>query len=330
MRRILVTGGGGSIGTALCRRLLLEPDTSVIAVDSCEYNLYRLLEEEGVDCTALLGDVRHEAIVESIFNEYQPHSVYHCAALKHVPMLQVEHNAMEAVRTNILGTFTVANAACRAGVQRVCHVSTDKAVNPISMMGATKTWSERIIKQFSHECPTTEWNIVRFGNVMGSSGSVIPRWEQQIMQGGPLTITHPRMQRWFMTISEAVDLVVAAMNGAHRPDNGAGVFVLDMGEVRPILEVANEVMARMGVIVPIAEIGIRPGEKLVEELVSSNEVVNESGVDGVFRLSGDQAGIDVETHVLRSLLELRRFQDCVRLIKDTVGYSGDDLLCESL
>lgn len=325
MNVALVTGAGGSIGSVLCERLIGR-GYKVIALDQSEYNLYRLHEKVPVRSAILplLVDVRHDAVVRSVIGEHAPQVVFHAAALKHVPLLQVQHNALEAVRTNILGTDTVLRAAHDYGVPKVVLVSTDKAVQPVSMMGATKTWAERLVVSYGQIARRTQFSAVRFGNVVGSSGSVVPLWEAQIAAGGPVTLTDRRMLRYMMSIEEAVDLLISA---SKQP---AGMYVLDMGELISMYDLAVQLIA--GREIAIEEIGIRPGEKLVERLYDPNhEWVAPTEEAKVLRISTDmQAPIFGDTLALRGLAEFRCFEECVDLIQKTIGWRGAHLLCESL
>lgn len=329
MRSILVTGAGGSIGTELCRKLASDPEVRVIAVDQCEYNLYKLTEVEGVSCVPLLADVRNSPVMMGLFSDYRPEIVYHAAALKHVPMLQIEHNAMEAIKTNASGTQVVADCAAEFNVSKFCLVSTDKAVNPVSIMGATKTWAELVVKSMAVYYPSTAWSIVRFGNVVGSSGSVIPRWIQQIKAGGPVTVTHPEMIRWFMTITEAVNLVVASSMLPSNVGGSANVYVLDMGEPKLVLDVAKRLISESGREIAITFTGVRPGEKLVEELIGPDEYVIEEDRK-IRKVLSPTVYFGVPTPLLLNLIEARKFKQSLDLIRQTVGYIGDELLCESL
>jgi FlaA1/EpsC-like NDP-sugar epimerase len=266
-KTVLVTGAGGSIGGSLCRRLAqLSPD-EVVMVDQSENGLYethRSVEWDGRFVT-LMGDVRHSAKMEAVFEDYQPDLVIHAAALKQVPMLENPHNLIEAVRTNVLGTNEIAHWSDQVGAKFVL-VSTDKAVNPSSILGLTKRVAELVI--------ATLWNgsnhsIVRFGNVMNSCGSAIPLFREQIERGGPVTVTDRRMTRYMMTLGQAVDLVLASF--ALPPQ----LHVLDMGNPIRILDLAH-MLIRMADKEPledvgITEIGIRPGEKLDEELFYPDE-----------------------------------------------------------
>jgi FlaA1/EpsC-like NDP-sugar epimerase len=275
-RTIMVTGAGGSIGSELCRQLAaLEPAT-LLLVEISEFGLYeihRQLESrcETVRIVPLLGSVCDEARMQEIVGAWRPDIIYHAAAYKHVPL--VEHNPAEGIRTNVFGTFTVARVAARLDVPNFVLVSTDKAVRPTSVMGATKRAAELVLQALNQVSPQTRFSMVRFGNVLGSSGSVVPLFRQQIRSGGPLTVTDSRVTRYFMTVREAAELVLQASAMA----SGGELFVLDMGEPVRIGDLARNMIELSGLTVrtkddpagdvEIAEIGLRPGEKLYEELL---------------------------------------------------------------
>lgn len=292
---MLVTGAGGSIGSEICRQAMRFCPERMLLVERCENALFEIDRELreawiGADITPLLADICERSRIEQIFRDYRPEVVFHCAAHKHVPMM--EANACEAVKNNVFGTKTVADAAAGFGAQSFVLVSTDKAVNPTSVMGATKRVAELYVQSKSGEAgrwggrdvrpsklptsppphlPTTRYTAVRFGNVLGSSGSVVPIFQRQIAVGGPVTVTHPEMRRFFMTIPEASQLVMQA--GAI--GRGGEVFVLEMGSQVKILDLAQELIRRNGLEpgrdIQIRFSGIRPGEKLYEELARDDE-----------------------------------------------------------
>ena len=266
---VLVTGGGGSIGSELCRQIAQLDPSRLVIVDVGEFNLYRIHLELSDACPSLplsivLADVCDTTAVERVFERYDPDVVFHAAAYKHVPML--EDQVREAVRVNVLGTHAVAYAAARHGAGRFVLVSSDKAVNPANAMGASKRLAEKVCHAVHDESPSTRFMVVRFGNVLDSAGSVVPLFRDQIARGGPVTVTDRGMERYFMTISEACQLVMAsAVLG-----KGGEVFVLDMGEPMRIAWLAEQMIRLSGKIpgedVAIELIGARPGEKLSEEL----------------------------------------------------------------
>ena len=280
-RVVMVTGAGGSIGSEICRRLLDLGPATLLLFDSSEANLYEIhsdltdrtngSETGVVQIEPLLGTITDEARLAEIVATWQPDLIFHAAAYKHVPL--VEHNIVEGVRTNALGTLTLARVAARAKVGQLILISTDKAVRPTNVMGATKRVAELIFQAFDRSSPATHFSIVRFGNVLGTSGSVVPLFRRQIRQGGPVTITDQRMTRYFMTAPEAAELVVQAS----AISEGGDVLVLDMGKPVRIRNLATNMIELAGLTIrdehnpggdiAIVETGIRPGEKLFEELL---------------------------------------------------------------
>ena len=275
---VLVTGGGGSIGSELCRQVARHSPRRLVILDIYENNAYEIQQElrrdyPELDLEVLIGSVRNTMRVDEIFREYRPDIVYHAAAHKHVPLMEDSPN--EAIKNNVFGTLKVAAAADRYGTGRFVMISTDKAVNPTNIMGASKRICEMIIQTFNKHYDT-EFVAVRFGNVLGSNGSVIPLFKKQIMAGGPVTVTHPDIIRYFMTIPEAVSLVLQA--GAYA--RGGEIFVLDMGKPVRILDLAKNLIRLSGYRVDedikIEFTGLRPGEKLYEELLMAEEGMTET------------------------------------------------------
>lgn len=281
-KRILVTGAGGSIGSELCRQLILARPAHLILLDHSEFALFDIDRElrglaPDLTITPILGSVADKALVTVLMQAKKIDLVLHAAAYKHVPM--VEANAIEGMRNNVIGTRTLALAARDAGVGRFILVSTDKAVRPTSVMGASKRFAEMIIQDMATRSTTTRFAMVRFGNVIGSSGSVIPLFAEQIAQGGPVTLTHPDVTRYFMTIPEATRLVLLAGTFAR----GGDVFVLDMGKPVAMRDVARKMIENAGLTVRDAEnphgdieiriTGLRPGEKLHEELLIGSDML---------------------------------------------------------
>ncbi len=275
---ILVTGGGGSIGSELCRQIAQHMPKQLLIFDIYENNAYEIQQEllqkyPKLDMAVLIGSVRNEARVESIFRTYRPDIVYHAAAHKHVPLMEDSPN--EAIKNNVFGTLNVAKAADAFGAKRFVLISTDKAVNPANIMGASKRICEMVIQNLNRSS-RTEYVAVRFGNVLGSNGSVIPLFKKQIEQGGPVTVTHPDIIRYFMTIPEAVSLVLQA--GAYA--KGGEIFVLDMGEPVKILDLARNLIQlsgyRVNEDIKIEFTGLRPGEKMYEELLLNEEGLQET------------------------------------------------------
>lgn len=284
-KTIVVTGAGGSIGSELCRQLAAIGPRQLLLVDQSEYALYKIhaeLEEtcnkHDIEITPLLASVTDQVRIAQIMRTFSPDTVYHAAAHKHVPL--VEHNVCEGVRNNVFGTLSVAIAAKDANVSEFVLISTDKAVRPTNVMGASKRLAEMVLQAFSETPQTTIFSMVRFGNVLGSSGSVVPKFRQQIRDGGPITLTHPEITRFFMTVPEAAQLVIQA--GAM--SSGGDVFVLDMGEPVKILELARRMVELSGLTVrdednPEGDIeiritGLRPAEKLYEELLIGDNPTN--------------------------------------------------------
>jgi FlaA1/EpsC-like NDP-sugar epimerase len=273
-KTVLVTGAGGSIGSELCRQVARYGPARLVLLELSEFNLYTLEQElgarfPGLPLVRLVGDVKDLAQLRHICTQHRPQVVFHAAAYKHVPLME-EGNAWAALRNNTLGTYHAALAAAEAGAERFVLISTDKAVNPTNVMGATKRAAERVVSQLAARHPGTRFMAVRFGNVLGSSGSVIPKFQEQIARGGPVTVTHPDIIRYFMTVPEAAGLVLQA---AAIGESGQ-VLVLDMGEPVKIVDLARELIRLSGHTVEeigITFTGLRPGEKLYEELLADQE-----------------------------------------------------------
>ncbi len=323
---VLVTGAGGSIGAELCRQIARVGPTRLVLVDNGEPGLFEiereLVDERGFRATAaVLADAGNETKVRQVFEKYRPAVVFHAAAYKHVPLM--EANPLEAVRNNTLVTRTVADAAVAFGAKRFVLVSTDKAANPKTVMGQSKALCEWLVEAWGHrDDTTTRFCAVRFGNVLGSSGSVIPIFRRQIARGGPVTVTHPEMTRFFMTIPEAVQLVVQA--GAI---GGRGqVYVLDMGEAVSILDLA-ETMIRLsgkepGRDIAIELVGARPGEKLHEELWSDGETVTPSDHEAILLVTRppiDPAWLEAELDELDRLVQAGETLDLVGRLNAIMG-----------
>lgn len=283
-KTVMVTGAGGSIGSELCRQILRHKPRALILFEQSEYSLYRIERElqainhvEGlnVELHPLLGNVAHRRRCEAVLRTFGVHTVYHAAAYKHVPL--VEHNVIEGVQNNVFGTLHVAEAAISAGVERFVLISTDKAVRPTNVMGVSKRMAELVLQGLAGRQSRTIFSMVRFGNVLGSSGSVVPLFRDQIRDGGPVTVTHPDIIRYFMTIPEASQLVLQAGSMGH----GGEVFVLDMGEPVKIADLARKMIHLMGLTekteerpdgdIEVIYTGLRPGEKLYEELLIGDD-----------------------------------------------------------
>jgi len=273
-KTVLVTGAGGSIGSELCRQLARFQPARLVLVELSEFNLYSIEQELGgafprLELVRLIADVKDLALLRAVFQRWRPQVVFHAAAYKHVPLME-EHNAAQALRNNTLGTYHAALVAAECGAERFVLISTDKAVNPTNVMGATKRAAEMVISALAAEHTGTRFMAVRFGNVLGSSGSVIPKFKEQIAKGGPVTVTHPEIIRYFMTIPEAARLVLQA---AAIGESGQ-VLVLDMGEPVKIVDLARDLIRMAGHTtdeIAIEFTGLRPGEKLYEELLADSD-----------------------------------------------------------
>tara|TARA_B100000003_G_C10926356_1_gene369307 strand:+ start:466 stop:2391 length:1926 start_codon:yes stop_codon:yes gene_type:complete len=286
-KRVLITGSGGSIGSELVRQCIKFEPAVLIMMEISELNLFKLdrelkAENSSILIKSILSDVRDPFIVDQIFNEYRPQVVFHAAAYKHVPIQ--ESFPWEAVKTNIFGTSNVAQSSAKYAIEKFVLVSTDKAVRPTNVMGATKRLAEFVIQDFNLSNSKTEFMSVRFGNVLGSSGSVIPIFKEQIKLGGPVTVTDPEMKRYFMSIPEASQLILQAGSLG----NGGEVFILDMGKPMKILDIANELIRLSGyepnIDIQIEFTGSRPGEKKIEELSLPNEQLDKTKHEKIFVL----------------------------------------------
>jgi len=295
-KTVLVTGAGGSIGSELCRQIASYRPESLVLFERYENSLHALLLElratfPAVGVLPIIGDVTVPERVAEVFRQTGPDLVFHAAAHKHVPLMEL--NPKEAVRNNVLGTRIVAEAALAAGVDRFVLISTDKAVNPTSVMGVTKRIAEQVIQGFNHR-GRTKYTVVRFGNVLGSNGSVVPLFTEQIRKGGPITVTDPEIKRFFMTIPEAVQLVLqASVIG-----QGGDVFVLDMGEQIKIVDLARNMIVLSGLVpgkdIEIQFTGLRPGEKLYEELFDESEQTEPTAHEKINRAVSPLAQADLD------------------------------------
>ena len=307
-KTVLVTGGGGSIGSELCRQAVAQRPKRLIIFDIYENNAYDIQMElrrthPELDLVVLIGSVRDRERVMQVFDRYRPDLVCHAAAHKHVPLM--ETSPFEAIKNNVFGTYNVAQAADRFGTQRFILISTDKAVNPTNVMGASKRLCEMIV-QMMNDRSATEYVAVRFGNVLGSAGSVIPLFRKQIRSGGPVTVTDKRVIRYFMTIPEAVQLIFQA--GAYA--RGGEIFVLDMGEPVRIDDLARNMIRLSGfepdVDIPVVYTGLRPGEKLYEELLLSGEGMQKTKNDLIYighEIAFDPAAFEENLMLLRAIPE---------------------------
>ena len=323
-KRVLVTGGGGSIGSELCRQIAAHNPKLLIIFDIYENNAYEIQQElirkyPNLKLEVLIGSVRNTSRIESVMEYYRPEVVFHAAAHKHVPLMEDSPN--EAIKNNVFGTYKTARAADKYGVKKFVLISTDKAVNPTNIMGASKRMCEMIVQTFS-KYSRTEYVIVRFGNVLGSNGSVIPLFKKQMEAGGPVTVTHPDIIRYFMTIPEAVSLVLQAGAYAH----GGEIFVLDMGEPVKIADLAKNLIRlsgyTLGVNMEIKYTGLRPGEKLYEELLMNEEGLQDTPNKLIH--IGKPIDFDMEKfeHQLQELYEIANrdsesIKDAVKIIVPT-------------
>ena len=329
-KAVLVTGAGGSIGSELCRQIARFKPATLMLFEQSEFALYTIEQElrstqPDLVCKFLIGDVRDTSRLDEVMDKYRPAVVFHAAAYKHVPLME-RHNAWQAVRNNVLGTWCVAQAAQRHGVAKFVLISTDKAVNPTNVMGASKRLAEMVCQGLQQPSPptplsegegSTRFVMVRFGNVLGSTGSVIPKFREQIAKGGPITVTHPDITRYFMSIPEAAQLVLqAGLMG-----KGGEIFVLDMGEPVKIVDLAKDLIHLSGLSegdIRIEFTGLRPGEKLFEELLADSEhtlptphpklriaqarVVNEAWLESLLAWVGTRATQD-DAEVKRILVQ---------------------------
>lgn len=320
-KTVLVTGGGGSIGSELCRQIASFSPEELIILDNYENNAYDIQQEllrkykQKINLHTVIASVREKNRLDQIFDNYKPELVFHAAAHKHVPLM--EDSPTEAIKNNVFGTLNVAQLSEKHKVEKFVLISTDKAVNPTNIMGATKRICEMIVQGMS-KIGTTEFVAVRFGNVLGSNGSVIPHFKKQIGAGGPVTVTHPEITRYFMTIPEATQLVLQAMSMA----KGGEIFVLDMGEPVRIIDLAKDLIRLSGMKpeedIRIEFTGLRPGEKLYEELLMEEEGLGSTSHQKIF--VGQPMDIDVR-QLHKQLEELRKMveREEREVVKDMVA-----------
>ncbi len=335
---VMVTGAGGSIGSELCRQIVTSGPSELVLLDNSEYALYNIQRELqelmesaelDVELVALLGSVQDQRRLESIYRTFDVQTVYHAAAYKHVPI--VEYNVAEGVANNVFGTWYAAEAARKAGVETFVLVSTDKAVRPTNIMGASKRFAEMILQGLSQNGTPTRFCMVRFGNVLGSSGSVVPLFREQIEAGGPVTVTHPEVSRYFMSITEAAQLVLQAS----AMGTGGDVFVLDMGEPVRIVDLARRMIrlsgyemdhdTHVGEHIDIEFIGLRPGEKLHEELLLGTNVEG-TGHPMIMRAEEECLPYTQIHEYLETLMEYCDTLDCdgiTAVLKDAVSGFGN-------
>jgi len=313
---ILVTGGGGSIGSELCRQIASYEPKSLLVFDIYENSAYDLQNEllqkykDELDIKVIIGSIRDKKRLDYVFSQYKPEIVFHAAAHKHVPLM--EFNPQEAVKNNVFGTLNLAECAHKYNCKKFVLISTDKAVNPTSIMGATKRIAELII-QYMNSVSHTKFSAVRFGNVLGSNGSVIPLFKKQIEYGGPITITHPEVTRYFMTIPEAVSLVI--QSGAMM--EGGEIFVLDMGEPVKIIDLAKSLISlsglELGVDIDFEYVGLRPGEKFYEELLISEDGVEITQNDKIFVEKTKEIDFDRYMQEIKSFV-VENLEDNIKVI----------------
>ncbi|WP_087974156.1 polysaccharide biosynthesis protein [Oceanobacillus rekensis] len=315
---VMVTGAGGSIGSEICRQLMRFTPKKILLLGHGEYSIYnidmelkRVYGDTETEIIPIIGDVQDRQRIFDVVNQHKPEIIYHAAAHKHVPLM--EYNPHEAVKNNIIGTRNVAEAADAFGVNKFVMVSTDKAVNPTNVMGATKRVAEMVVQDMAQRSKT-KFVAVRFGNVLGSRGSVIPLFKKQIERGGPVTVTHPDMTRYFMTIPEASRLVIQAGTLA----NGGEIFVLDMGEPVKIVDLARNLIKLSGYTedeIPIEFAGIRPGEKMYEELLGEDEVLPGEVYEKIYV----GRTVEVDSVLLLDLIDKFDCYDAVELKEELMG-----------
>lgn len=324
-KTVLVTGGGGSIGSELCRQIVKYDPKRLVILDIYENNLYDIemelrAEYPKLNLEAIVASVRDKARLNNVFETYKPEIVFHAVAHKHVPLM--EKSPLEAIKNNVFGTYNVVNCADEYGVEKFVLISTDKAVNPTNIMGASKRVCEMIV-QAKNKVSNTEYAAVRFGNVLGSNGSVIPLFKKQIERGGPVTVTHKDITRFFMTIPEAVQLILQAVTYA----KGGEIFVLDMGEPVKIYDLAVSLIKLLGyepnVDIPIEITGLRPGEKLYEEILMSEEGLTSTKHNKIFitePMSITMEELEEKLEKLKELLKLEKDEnsEVKRYIKEIV------------
>ncbi len=336
-KSVLVTGGGGSIGSEIARQIARFKPRVLILFDIYENNVYELQQEltakygHNLNLVVLIGSVRDSERLEEIFSIWSPSVIFHAAAHKHVPLMQ--DSPEDAVKNNLFGTYNVGKIAGEHGAKKMVLISTDKAVNPTNTMGATKRLSEMVMLSLNNQYPKTSYSAVRFGNVLGSSGSVIPLFKKQIEKEHRVTVTHPEIERYFMTIPEASRLVLQA--GSYAQDGD--IFVLDMGEPVKILDLAKELITLSGyepdVDIPIQFVGLRPGEKMYEELYLDEESLDKTAHEKIFTLhqNDDCAALKQEVSHLLDIIKLKSPQLIAKvnkLMSETIYYINEDGNCQ--
>jgi len=315
-KTILLTGAGGSIGSALAMRIATSGPRRLLLLESSEQNLYQIHTDlnglaDAAPHIPILGDIADRPLADDIFAQYRPEVVYHAAAFKHVPLM--EANPLAAIRNNALGTYALAKAVAQHAAGKLIMISTDKAVNPQSVMGVSKRVAELVLMTLSSE--KTRMSSIRLGNVLGSRGSVALLFLHQISRGGPVTVTHPEVRRYFLTLREAVGLVFTAAS----LDSRGGIWVPELGPPLKVLDLAEHLIRKAGFTpgddIPVAFIGLRAGDKMVEQLVSTRESKEDRGECGLHRVSGPQLSRDDLERAIGELAESSRQRDLAALIR---------------
>ena len=325
-KKVLVSGAGGTIGSELVNQIINYKPKEIILLDNSEFLLYKIekeIEEKNINIKInfLLADIKNSKRIDNIFDNNKPDIVFHAAALKHVPI--VEKNPLEGILTNIAGTINIAERCKKYNVAEMVLISTDKAVNPFSVMGVTKRISEKYCQSLA-ETSQTNFKIVRFGNVLGSTGSVVPLFQKQLEKGGPLTVTHPKMKRYFMTVREAVELVIQSATLENKTKK-RGIFVLEMGQPIAIIEIAEQLIRLAGLRpnkdIKIKFTGLRPGEKIKEELHYKNEKILKTKNKSIFIVKPKIASHEKLSKSLKNLIDLaknNKLEECYKIMSTIV------------
>ena len=325
-KKILVSGAGGTIGSELVNQIINYKPKEIILLDNSEFLLYKIekeIEEKNINIKInfLLADIKNSKRIDNIFDNNKPDIVFHAAALKHVPI--VEQNPLEGILTNIAGTINIAERCKKYNVAEMVLISTDKAVNPFSVMGVTKRISEKYCQSLAGTSQTN-FKIVRFGNVLGSTGSVVPLFQKQLEKGGPLTVTHPKMKRYFMTVREAVELVIQSATLENKTKKG-GIFVLEMGKPIAIIEIAEQLIRLAGLRpnkdIKIKFTGLRPGEKIIEELHYKNEKISKTENKSIFIVKPKIESYEKLSKSLKNLIDLaknNKLEECYKIMSTIV------------
>ena len=325
-KKVLVSGAGGTIGSELVNQIINYKPKEIILLDNSEFLLYKIekeIEEKNINIKInfLLADIKNSKRIDNIFDNNKPDIVFHAAALKHVPI--VEQNPLEGILTNIAGTINIAERCKKYNVAEMVLISTDKAVNPFSVMGVTKRISEKYCQSLAGTSQTN-FKIVRFGNVLGSTGSVVPLFQKQLEKGGPLTVTHPKMKRYFMTVREAVELVIQSATLENKTKKG-GIFVLEMGKPIAIIEIAEQLIRLAGLRpnkdIKIKFTGLRPGEKIIEELHYKNEKISKTKNKSIFIVKPKIESYEKLSKSLKNLIDLaknNKLEECYKIMSTIV------------